>query len=205
MALPAAITITNKNKNKSTSTAPVVAARLTTTFLLLLLLALAALATAPAAAHAVNHPPPKLAHAPKATAKAAARLAKRDALLAQRDLHDAEKLAVKSLKACLENNPGCRACVPTQTAGLYVCDTFNQGDAACAWPNWVANPRSDGVVNGCTCNNGWGSSRLSLKKYADKRENFVGDAKFLCKDACGAGGTDCLSAVFNPASCGCVV
>jgi hypothetical protein len=157
---------------------------------------------APTAVAAHRHPPKQL-HGPADPDKIARHLAKRDALLAKRDLRDAEKLAVKSLKACLENNPGCVACVATSNPGLYVCDTLGQGDNACAFPNWVANPQSDGVVNACTCNDGWGSSKLSFKKYEKQREDFIGDAKFLCKEPC-ARGTDCASLVFNPASCLCI-
>lgn len=167
-----------------------------------LAVAVALLALGPTSASAHRHPPKQL-HGPSDPAKVARRLAKRDALLAKRDLRDAEKLAVKSLKACLESNPGCLACVPTQVVGLFVCDTAGQGDGACAFPNWVANPQSDGVVNACTCNDGFASSKGSFKRWVKQQEGFVGDAKFMCKEPC-ARGTDCASAVFNPASCGCI-
>lgn len=131
------------------------------------------------------------------------KLARRDAKLARRDLRDAEKLASKSLKACFEANPGCLECAPTQVVGLYRCATFALGDDACVWPNFVANPFSDGVVNACTCADGWGSTKLSLKKWEDRRERFVGGEKFVCREPCQRG-TDCLSAALNPASCACI-
>lgn len=174
--------------NKKTLLAPAAAV------LLLLLLLL----VAPGAA---AHHPPKKPHGDRDLSYRKA--AKRDALFARHAMHDAEKLASKSLKACFDNNPGCVECVPTPIAGLYRCATAELRDDACVWPNFVANPYSDGVVNGCTCNDGWGSTKLSLKKWQDKREAFVGSEKFVCREPC-ARGTDCASAAFNPASCVCI-
>jgi len=165
---------------------------------LLLLALLLLLAATGASAH---HHPPKNAHGDRALSYR--RAAKRDAHLARHTLRDSEKLALKSLKACFESNPGCLECVPTQIVGLYRCATAELGDDACAWPNFVTNPLSDGVVNACTCNDGWGSTGLSAKKWADRRERFVGSEKFVCREPC-ARGTDCASAAFNPASCVCI-
>jgi hypothetical protein len=179
--------------------------------LLLLLAGLALVACAqPATATPTSkphHPPPHKRTRGDAT-DAARRAAKRDALLTRRALRDAEKLARKSLKACFDNNPGCVECVPTaDVAGLYVCATLALGDAACAWPSWVANPASDGVVNGCTCLDGWGSTDLSFKKWRKEGggDAFIGTDKFLCRERCGGGGTTCADAAFNPASCICVI
>jgi hypothetical protein len=186
--------------------------------LLLLLLALFALASQPAAASGKGsqgdndnhpprrHPPPKKIHGD--AADVARRVAKRDAFLSRKALRDSEKLAVKALKSCLDKNPGCVECIPTfAVPGLYVCATRELGDAACAWPSWVANPASDGIVNACTCNDGFGSTKLSFKKWTKEREHFVGSDKFLCVQACGGGGgaTNCASPYFNAGSCVCVV
>lgn len=193
---------------------------MTTTTALLLATSAAAASSEGAQAHAhasaYAHAPPRQPLAPRGQLlpdnKAALRRAKRDARLAKRELRGAEKLAVTSLKACMDSNPGCLSCVPTGVAGLFVCDTAGLGDAACAWPRFAANPRSDGVVNACTCNDGWGSTKGSVKRYVKEREAFIGDADKVCKEPCraaggrggGGGFTRCASAVFNPASCVCV-